>query len=71
VVCRRTTTGPSLPAGTDGVNGLPDRRTRDTYPVPVGAEQFVNDAEANATCLRKPLSASCDIRQVAKKAGLG
>jgi predicted dehydrogenase len=33
-------------------------------------EQFVNDAEANAMCLRKPRSAAYDIVQVAKKAGL-
>jgi myo-inositol 2-dehydrogenase / D-chiro-inositol 1-dehydrogenase len=33
-------------------------------------EQFVNDAEANAMCLRKPRSAAYDILQAAKKAGL-
>lgn len=34
------------------------------------AEKFVNDAEANALCLRKPRSAQYDIAAVAKKAGL-
>lgn len=33
-------------------------------------EQFVNDAEAQAMCLRKPRSAAYDIAQMAKKAGL-
>jgi len=33
-------------------------------------EQFVNDAEANALCARKPRSAAYDISRVMKKAGL-
>jgi myo-inositol 2-dehydrogenase/D-chiro-inositol 1-dehydrogenase len=33
-------------------------------------EQFVNDAEANAMCFRKPRAAAYDITQVMKKAGM-
>jgi hypothetical protein len=33
-------------------------------------EMFVNDAEANALCARKPRSAAYDIMQVMKKGGL-
>ena len=33
-------------------------------------ETFVNDAEANAMCFRKPRSAAFDIRAIAKKAGV-
>jgi hypothetical protein len=33
-------------------------------------EAFVNDAEANALCARKPRSAAYDISAVMKKAGL-
>jgi hypothetical protein len=34
------------------------------------AERFVDDAEANALCGRKPRSASYDLAAIMKKAGL-